>query len=247
MISVKQRLGWLVRGISRRARKLAHTWHQLEHYNDPRYAESRISPTTVLNSAQLARNNIVGERCLFVGNVSIGYASTINDYCTLWAGEGADGIITVGNYCQLGPYVAIYAVNHPVSYITTYVNRRLLNAIMKERMVVSRVSIGHDVWIGHGSIILPGVTIGSGAIVGAGSVVTHDIPPYQIVAGNPARVLKPRFTTEIIDALLQLKWWELSFEELLNYRSLFDIDLQQDMAITLQELEKFLAKQQLMK
>ena len=56
------------------------------------------------------------------------------------------------------------------------------------------VTIGHDVWIGHGATVTPGVTIGNGAVIGAGAVVTHDVAPYTIVAGVPARVLKPRFT-----------------------------------------------------
>ncbi len=70
------------------------------------------------------------------------------------------------------------------------------------------VSIGNDVWIATGVQILLGVTIGDGAIIAAGSVVTKDVPPYTVVGGVPARVIKKRFSDEVIDKLLELKWWE---------------------------------------
>ena len=70
------------------------------------------------------------------------------------------------------------------------------------------VNLGHDVWIGEQALILDGITIGSGAIVGAGSVVTKDVPPYAIVGGNPAKVLKYRFPADVIEALLKIAWWD---------------------------------------
>lgn len=68
--------------------------------------------------------------------------------------------------------------------------------------------IGNDVWIGYGAVILNGITIGDGAIIGAGSVVTRDVPPYSIVGGNPARVIRMRFRDTVIERLMDLKWWE---------------------------------------
>ncbi len=72
--------------------------------------------------------------------------------------------------------------------------------------------IGDDVWIGHQAIIMPAVTIGAGAIIGAGSVVTKDVPPYTIVAGNPAKPIRQRFDDETIHILLELKWWNWPFD-----------------------------------
>ncbi|WP_417458330.1 CatB-related O-acetyltransferase [Kordiimonas sp.] len=74
--------------------------------------------------------------------------------------------------------------------------------------------VGHDVWIGYKAMIMPGVKIGSGAIIAAGSVVTDDVPPYAIVGGNPARVIKMRFDETTIDRLLALEWWFWPVEDI---------------------------------
>ncbi len=77
-----------------------------------------------------------------------------------------------------------------------------------------RTVIGPDTWIGHGAIIKPEVTIGAGAVVASGAVVTKDVPPYIIVAGLPASVLRPRFAPDIADRLLTLAWWNWSHDRL---------------------------------
>ncbi len=77
-----------------------------------------------------------------------------------------------------------------------------------------RTVIGPDTWIGHGAIIKPEVTIGAGAVVASGAVVTKDVPPYMIVAGLPASVLRPRFAPDIADRLLTLEWWNWSHDRL---------------------------------
>ena len=76
--------------------------------------------------------------------------------------------------------------------------------------------IGNDVWIGQNAVILPGVHVGDGAIIGANSVVGSDVAPYNIVIGNPAKVLRKRFDDELIGLLLQFKWWDKSVEEINN-------------------------------
>ena len=79
-----------------------------------------------------------------------------------------------------------------------------------------QINIGNDVWIGVSSYILNGVTIGDGAIVAAYSIVTKDVPPYALVAGNPAQIKKYRFSPEIIRKLLKIKWWDWDVETVLN-------------------------------
>jgi phosphonate metabolism protein (transferase hexapeptide repeat family) len=77
-----------------------------------------------------------------------------------------------------------------------------------------RVHIGHDVWIGHGAIVLPGRSIGTGAVIAAGAVVTKDVPAYTIVAGNPARTIRRRFSEDATNRLAELAWWDWDHETL---------------------------------
>lgn len=89
------------------------------------------------------------------------------------------------------------------------------------------IVIGNDVWIGRESIIMPGVKIGDGAIIAAYSVVTKDVEPYSVVGGNPARFIKKRFNDELIELLLEFKWWDLSPEKLVAVLPLLcDFDLE---------------------
>jgi carbonic anhydrase/acetyltransferase-like protein (isoleucine patch superfamily) len=87
------------------------------------------------------------------------------------------------------------------------------------------VTIGAGTWIGDNVTILPDVEIGNGAIVGAGSVVTRSVPPYAIVVGNPARVMRYRYPEEIIELIAPVEWWTWSDEKLRANRDLFEIDL----------------------
>ena len=100
--------------------------------------------------------------------------------------------------------------------------------------VQKKVIIGNDVWIGSHALILGGVKIGDGAVIGAGAVVTKDVPPYAVVGGVPARIIKYRFSQEIIDKLLEIKWWNLPENILKENIKLFQTD-----NITFDLLQKF--------
>jgi virginiamycin A acetyltransferase len=87
--------------------------------------------------------------------------------------------------------------------------------------------VGNDVWIGYDSLILPGVKIGDGAVIGARSVVTKDVAPYTIVAGNPATLVRQRFDDEVVSILLKLKWWDWENQKInQNLPVIFGNDLQ---------------------
>ena len=102
------------------------------------------------------------------------------------------------------------------------------------------ITIGNGVWIGMRCLILDGVTIGDGAIVAAGAVVTKDVPPYAIVGGVPAKVLKYRFAPEVIERLLEIKWWNLPDEEITRVRDIFHIPNP-----TMEDLDKFFPQKDL--
>lgn len=122
----------------------------------------------------------------------------------------------VGSFCSIANNVIIGGAMHPIKWGSTspvfYYGRDSVTKKFSEyeREPDKRTVIGHDVWIGHSALIKQGVIIGTGAVVGMGAVVTKDVPPYAIVAGNPAKVIKMRFEQDIIEQLLDLKWWELS-------------------------------------
>jgi virginiamycin A acetyltransferase len=108
-----------------------------------------------------------------------------------------------------------------VNFLSTYINKNLFNGELKQLKQIKQITIGNDVWIGHNAIIVGEVNVGNGAIIAAGSVVTKDIPPFSIVAGVPAKVIKKRFSNEIINEIEFLKWWDFSKEELIQIKNLF--------------------------
>jgi len=122
----------------------------------------------------------------------------------------------IGRYCSIADGVEIFlGGNHRTEWVTTYPFdqlRGLWSAQPRaESSHVTRgdVAIGNDVWLGSGAAILSGVTIGDGAVIGARAVVARDVPPYAVVAGNPAQVLRIRFDPATVAALVESAWWEL--------------------------------------
>lgn len=128
---------------------------------------------------------------------------------------------TIGSFCSISDHVYIGGPEHPYSWVSTSpVFEDVKGCIIKKKLAKCpipephKTTIGNDVWIGHGVTVKAGVTIGDGAVIGAGSVVTKDIPPYAIVVGVPAKLIKFRFEENIIKQLLHLQWWNLSDEVL---------------------------------
>jgi len=133
----------------------------------------------------------------------------------------------IGSFCSIANYVVIGGGMHPMEWVgmspVFYEGRDSVKAKFSEhkRKISKRTSIGNDVWIGHGVKIKAGVKIGHGAVIGMGSIVTKDIEPYAIVAGNPARLLRYRFEKRIVEALLKSQWWNYTDEKLKSVAVLF--------------------------
>jgi phosphonate metabolism protein (transferase hexapeptide repeat family) len=130
---------------------------------------------------------------------------------------------TIGRFCSIAAMTRINPGNHPMhrasqAHFTyrasAYFPEESDEAELFEWRRRHHVDIGHDVWIGHGAIVLPGRSIGTGAVVAAGAIVTKDVPAYTIVAGNPARAIKRRFSEDIANRLAELEWWDWDHETL---------------------------------
>ena len=123
--------------------------------------------------------------------------------------------LRIGNYCSIAQCSIFLGGNHPTHWLSQYpVRGRLgLPGNAEESLSKGDVEIGHDVWIGEGSTIMSGVRVGNGAVIGARSVVTKDVPPFAIVAGNPATVRRYRFAPEMIAHIEELGWWDWSPEQ----------------------------------
>ena len=131
--------------------------------------------------------------------------------------------LIIGKFCQIaaGVEFVMNGANHQMNAVSTFPFFTLegwnASAPQKSDMPLKGDTvIGNEVWIGQNATIMPGVHIGDGAIIGANSLVSKDVEPYTIVAGNPIRVIRKRFDVELIDLLECFKWWDKSIEEINN-------------------------------
>lgn len=144
--------------------------------------------------------------CSSYGAYSYGVPNAIS-----W-GEGTT--YSVGKFCSISSDVKLLlGGNHRVDWVSTYPFSSFSENFPEAALIKGHpatkgsITIGNDVWIGMNVTILSGVTIGDGAVIGTHLIVTKDVPPYAIVAGNPAKIIKYRFDTSTIQALLALQWW----------------------------------------
>jgi acetyltransferase-like isoleucine patch superfamily enzyme len=170
--------------------------------------QSRIDPTSVVEPGSQ------------VVEVDMGRHSYCGYDCSIINAE-------IGAFCSIADQVFIGGSAHPLHYVSTspvFLSHRdsVKSKFSRHDFLdLPRTRIGNDVWIGQGAKIKAGVTIGHGAAVGMGAVVTKDVRPYAIVAGNPARELSRRFDDPIVDALLRSEWWAFDDQRLRAAAALF--------------------------
>jgi phosphonate metabolism protein (transferase hexapeptide repeat family) len=171
--------------------------------------EPVIDPTARVRQAVLGRYTEIGARTAFAESSLGDYSYVVNDADVIYT--------TIGKFCSIAAHTRINPGNHPMqrasqshfSYRSSaYFEDAEDDADFFAWRRMSPVTIGHDVWIGHGAIVLPGRSIGTGAVVAGGAIVTKDVPDYSIVAGNPARIIRRRFPEAIAERLKALAWWD---------------------------------------
>lgn len=181
----------------------------------PADSEPRVHTTAELKACRLGRHVAIGERVVL-------REVTVGDY-SYFERHGEAIYARIGKFCSIAANVRINALEHPMERVTTHKITYRPNEYFKflgvdqdfrERRRAKPVTVGNDVWIGHGAVVMPGVAIGDGAVVGANAVVTHDVAPYEVVAGVPARPLRMRFAPEIAARLVALAWWDWPVEKL---------------------------------
>jgi virginiamycin A acetyltransferase len=169
-------------------------------------------------------------------SIKIGKYTTRSVLPYIISSETTDRVV-IGSYCSIAHGVILIThpghvppKEYPEHRVATYAVAHVRRKGLKEHGFLPSyylpekrnfVAIGNDVTIGANVIILPGVTVGDGALVGAGSVVTHDVPPYAVIAGVPAKILKYRFSQEKIKKLLKIAWWNWSEEKIYDNMDYF--------------------------
>lgn len=175
--------------------------------------------TDISDEVELAGDNDIGRYAFLAGKVTVGHGTTIGVQSVVV------GPATIGDFCQIGPGVHVFAENHPLERFSTYTGKRLLGRALRPHMSTEEVVVGHGVWIGCRAVVLGGVHVGNGAVVAAGALVTRDVPPYAVVAGNPARPVRDRFEPDVAELIDRTRWWELRGEEQEILRPLVDLDM----------------------
>lgn len=166
----------------------------------------------------ITENSVIGEGCRLGGPVFIA-GSTIGDHTYVEVGCRISAT-DVGRFCSIAPNAMIGLAEHPLDgFVSThpllYRHIPSLGYDLVERdhhREMARTRIGNDVWIGANACVRGGLTIGDGAVIGAGAVVTRDVAPYTVCAGVPARQLRTRFSPDVIEFLLEFRWWERDLE-----------------------------------
>lgn len=178
--------------------------------------EPYVGEGTVLRDTKLGAYTDIGPMCHI-------QECSLDDY-TYCAGYNQFDYADIGKFCSIATFVRINPGNHPAftrvaQHHFTYRSRQFGLADADDKAFFDwrrehKAIIGHDVWIGHNAVVMPGVRVGDGAVIGTGAIVTHDVPPYAVVVGVPARVIRYRFDEDTIARIQRTRWWDWDHETL---------------------------------
>ena len=187
------------------------------------YDYSSIGDYSIIRYSNISNYVEIGRRNT-IDTVDIGKSTYTGEFCTIKHCQ-------IGKYCSISWNVSIGGANHQMERLSTIPLHRVFHEQVFESYKSfedEKLVIGNDVWIASNVCILRGVSIGDGAIIGAGSVVTKDVPPYAIVCGVPAKIIKYRFNDNIIKELLKISWWDLSDDKLNLIKDFFNKELTEE-------------------
>jgi len=173
-----------------------------------------IDPTAQIRDSRFGAYCEVGARTRIAESSFGDYSYVVNDSDIIYT--------SVGKFCSIAAQTRINPGNHPLDRVALshFTYRSSAYGLGEDDAAFfdwrrsHRAVLGNDVWIGHGAIVLPGVKLGNGAAVGAGAVVSRDVPPFAIVVGVPARIVRYRFPAELVAALERIAWWDWAHAEL---------------------------------
>jgi len=163
----------------------------------------------------IARHSVLGAK------IEIGTGSRINGPVFV----RGTGKLTIGNYCAFGHEIRFITSNHSTGVVAMQHQLQRQLGVQVLHAGKKNIRVGNGAWVGDRAMIMAGVEIGNGAVIGAGSVVTKDVAPYSICAGNPARQVGDRFEPNLRDALDATAWWNWDAKQLRRAKKLFEVDL----------------------
>lgn len=186
--------------------------------------KSKLTEDGHVHHTAIISNVVLGKWCE-IGPFSILENTEIDDYS--YCGSNCIFQNTkIKKFSNIAANVRIGATDHPIDRpsLHHFTYRSLQyglyhendKAFLNERKNKITV-VGHDTWIGHGALLKNGISVGNGAVVGQGAVVTKDVPPYAIVAGVPAKIIRFRFSEEQVNALIRIAWWEWDYEKIKDH------------------------------
>lgn len=176
-----------------------------------------LPSTTIIRNGKLKLSGQFkcGDNCRFEGDIIINAVAPVElGRYTVINGPNTDifssvNPVKIGSFCSIARSVSIQEFNHDFKYFTSsFIEKNMMELPNNSLCSKGPITIGNDVWIGAQCLILSGSTIGDGAVIAANSTVVGNIPPYSIVAGSPAKVIKYRFKPEIIKKIQDSKWWD---------------------------------------